>query len=506
MSTTVTTRGIEISGLVKRYGDTWALAGLDLAARPGEILGVAGPNGAGKSTLVKVLASETVPDSGVIALDGAPWRASSDADRVAVVHQEPQLFPNLTVAENLLVGQEPTRLLRPRGRDADRDVLREVGLLPYANDPVGSLPLALQQRTEIARALAKRADVFLFDEPNSALTEAESAELFDRMHALAAQDKVILLVSHRLAELAAHCDRLIVIVDGKVRTELAQPHIDQERIARELVVGRSGPAAADRAGRPAPDRRLLHLSGWTHRHSRFADVELSLRAGEVVAIVGVEGSGGRELVRSVAGFENAQGTFSLEGPAGPLDHDDVAYVTGDRSESLFTNLSVAENLYLRQAGSLTARTGVLRRRQARAVAQESRTAFYVKTADLDTPIRSLSGGNQQKVAIASALALRPALLALEEPTRGVDLGSKAEIYRLLRDYCGSGAGVLLYCTEDSEVFDAADRVAVMSRGRMVGILDVAAFADAESLAEAIAVLAGTDLVPTHPSSQEGPPA
>ena len=281
VSTTVTTRGIEISGLVKRYGDTWALAGLDLVARPGEILGVAGPNGAGKSTLVKVLASETVPDSGVITLDGAPWRASSDADRVAVVHQEPQLFGNLTVAENLLVGQEPTRLVRPRGRDADRDVLREVGLLPYANVPVGSLPLALQQRTEIARALAKRADVFLFDEPNSALTEAESAELFDRMHALAAQDKVILLVSHRLAELAAHCDRIVVIVDGKVRTELAQPHIDQERIARELVVGRAGPAAADRSGRPAPDRRLLHLSGWTHRHARFTDVELALRAGEV---------------------------------------------------------------------------------------------------------------------------------------------------------------------------------------------------------------------------------
>ena len=232
--------GIEISGLVKRYGDTWALAGLDLAARPGEILGVAGPNGAGKSTLVKVLASEIVPDGGVITLDGAEWRPTSDADRVAVVHQEPQLFPNLTVAENLLVGQEPRRLVRPRGRDADLEVLAEVGLLPYADVPVGSLPLALQQRTEIARALAKRADVFLFDEPNSALTEGESAELFERMHALAAQGKVILLVSHRLAELAAHCDRVVVVVDGTVRTELVRPHIDEERIARELVVGRAG--------------------------------------------------------------------------------------------------------------------------------------------------------------------------------------------------------------------------------------------------------------------------
>jgi ABC-type sugar transport system ATPase subunit len=503
MAAPASAAGIEIAGLVKRYGDTWALAGLDLTARPGEILGVAGPNGAGKSTLVKVLASEVAADGGTIDLDGVRWNASTDADRVAVVHQEPQLFGNLTVAENLLVGQEPTRFRRPRGRDADVDVLREVGLLPYADRTVDSLPLALQQRTEIARALSKRADVFLFDEPNSALTEAESAELFERMHALAAQDKVILLVSHRLAELAAHCDRICVIVDGKVRTELAPPNIDEERIARELVVGRAGQAGADRAGRTASDRRLLDVSGWTHRRSRFTDVDLSLRSGEIVAIVGVEGSGGRELVRSVAGFEEARGDFALEGPDGPLGHDAVAYVTGDRSDSLFTNLSVAENLYLRQVGSLTSRAGIVRKRQARAEAQRSREAFYVKTQDLDTPIRSLSGGNQQKVAIAAALAIRPALLALEEPTRGVDLGSKAEIYRLLRDFCSSGAGVLLYCTEDSEVFDAADRVAVMSRGRLVGILDVAEYADAESLAEAIAVRAGTDLVPSHQTPREG---
>lgn len=499
MSSTTLQQGIDIVELVKRYGDTWALAGLDLKVRPGEILGIAGPNGAGKSTLVKVLSGETSPDSGSITLDGRSWSSQDGADRVAVVHQEPQLFPNLTVAENLLVGQEASRVRWPRGRRIDLEVLREVGLQDVAHQDVESLPLALQQRTEIARALVKQADVFLFDEPNSALTEAESAELFERMHALADSGKCVMLVSHRLGELATHCDRIIIIIDGRNRIELAKSEIDEERIARELVVGRSGGVESARGADRARDGVLLRASGWTHRRRAFQDIDLVMQAGEILAIVGVEGSGGREFVRSVAGFEPASGSLTLTEGSDERTTSSVAYLTGDRSESLFTNLSVAENLYLRQVGSLTARTGWLRTRQARAQAQTSRETFYVKTQDLDTPIRSLSGGNQQKVAIAAALAINPLLLAVEEPTRGVDLGSKSEIYRLLRDYCRSGSGVLMYCTEDSEVFDAADRVCVMSKGRIAGTLNVSAFTDAEALAEAIAGLAGSDAAHHHQS-------
>jgi ABC-type sugar transport system ATPase subunit len=503
MSAEPTPSGIEIHDLVKTYGDTVALGGLTLQARPGEILGVAGPNGAGKSTMVKILARETQQDSGSITLDGVPWSADKDSHRVAIVHQEPQLFPNLTVAENLLVGAEPSRFNRPKGRDANTEVLQEVGLLEYANATVDSLPLALQQRTEIAKALAKNADVFLFDEPNSALTENESAELFDRMHTLASQGKVVVLVSHRLAELATHCDRIVVIVDGCVRTELAPPDIDEERIARELVVGRSGASAAERAARDADVPTLLRLGQWTHRRARFADIDLDVATGEILAVVGVEGSGGRELVRSMAGFESARGTLKLGSRSGSAAQSQVAYVAGDRSESLFDNLSVGENLFLREAGRLTTRSWTLNRRAARRRAAESQKAFLVKTASLDTPIRSLSGGNQQKVAIASALAIRPILVALEEPTRGVDLGSKAEIYRLLRDYSDAGAAVVMYCTEDSEVFDAADRVIVLSRGRIVGSLLIAGYTDAESLAEAIASLAGSD-APHHHHSDPHP--
>lgn len=498
--------GIEVQNLVKTYGDTVALGGLTLQARPGEILGIAGPNGAGKSTLVKILARETKQDSGRITLNGLPWSAERDAHRVAIVHQEPQLFPNLTVAENLLVGAEPSRFSRPKGRDVNTEVLREVGLLEYADATVDSLPLALQQRTEIAKALAKNADVFLFDEPNSALTENESAELFDRMHSLAGQGKVVVLVSHRLGELSTHCDRVVVVIDGCVRTELVTPDINEERIARELVVGRSGAKVAERTVREAPAPPLLRLTQWTDRRARFADIELDVATGEILAVVGVEGSGGRELVRSMAGFERAKGLLKLGGRSGSAAQSQIAYVAGDRSVSLFENFSVGENLFVRDASRLTTRAGTLNRSAARRMAAASQKTFLIKTASLDTPIRSLSGGNQQKVAIASALAIRPVLIALEEPTRGVDLASKAEIYRLLRDYSDTGAAVVMYCTEDSEVFDAADRVIVLSRGRIVGSLLIGEYTDAESLAEAIASLAGSDAPHHHhadPHSEDG---
>lgn len=503
MAPTATVAGVSITNLVKTYGDTVALAGLTLQARPGEILGVAGPNGAGKSTMVKILAGEAVQDSGTITLDGSPWNLDTEAHRVAIVHQEPQLFPNLTVAENILVGVEGTRARWPKSSASNDLVLEEVGLGQYAHVAVGELPLALQQRTEIARALAKSADVFLFDEPNSALTETESAELFDRMHALAAQGKVVILVSHRLTELATNCDRVIVIVDGLARIQLQPPELDEERIARELVVGRSGTGAAERTRREMSSEGLLDVVDWTHKRHRFDGINLSVGTAEILAVVGVEGSGGRELVRSIAGFEPTNGSINLATRRGRQAQHAVAYVTGNRAESLFDNLSVGENLYLRRAGSVTSRAGVLKGRAADAIAAEARSQFLVKARSLKSPIRSLSGGNQQKVAIASALALRPALLALEEPTRGVDLGSKAEIYRLLREYADTGAGVIMYCTEDSEVFDAADRVVVMSRGSVTGSLVVADYPDAEGLAEAIATLSGNDAVRHQAGTEKG---
>jgi ABC-type sugar transport system ATPase subunit len=273
-----------------------------------------------------------------------------------------------------------------------------------------------------------------------------------------------------------------------------------ERIARELVTGRVASRQETRAG-VRGDAELLSLSDWTHQSGKFTDVSLSLGVGEIVAVVGVEGSGGRELVRSVAGFESATGTRTIAGQTGQ-DANRIVFVSADRADSLFENLSVAENLYIRHSSTIRSRGGLLNTLAARRVATAARRDFFVKTASLETPIRSLSGGNQQKVAIASALSVDPALVALEEPTRGVDISSKAEIHRLLRAFAERGRGVLLYCTEDSEVFDVADRALVVSRGRVVGELDCTEFDDAELLTARIARLAAGSPHTEQPAAEQ----
>lgn len=475
--------GIELTNLRKTYGDTVALENLTLVARPGEILGIAGPNGAGKSTMVKILAGETRQDSGHISLDGSDWNSDSQKHRVAVVHQEPQLFPNLTVAENILVGIEKSRRIRPKSEEVSAELLQQVGLAGISNVELELLPLALQQRTEIAHALARDADVFLFDEPNSALTEEESVQLFDWIHKLAAEKKIVILVSHRLSELASHCDRVVVIIDGKAKTEISKGELNEERIARELATVKTGREKA--SNNFGDDAALLQVSNWTHKFNAFKEIELSVSKGEIVAVIGVEGSGGRELVRSLAGFEDSRGEISLDSAKNDQAISQVSFVSGDRNASLFTNFSVGENLFVRLIDVVRAAFRTLSRTKSREAAENAVTKFLVKTASIDTPIRSLSGGNQQKVAIASALAAKPKVVVLEEPTRGVDINSKVEIYKIVREHVNEGNSAVFYCTEVSEVHDSSDRCVVISEGRVRKILDVSNFADAEDLAEAI---------------------
>jgi ABC-type sugar transport system ATPase subunit len=480
--------GLRITGLRKWYGDTRALDGLDLEARGGEVLGVAGPNGAGKSTLIKILAGEVRADGGEIVLDGTPWDPAVELDRVAVVHQEPQLFPNLTVAQNLMVGREGTRAMVRDLDEQERTLMSDLAILEFADRPLEQVPLAIQQRVEIGRALARDARIFLFDEPNSALTQEESTDLFRRMHLLADAGRIVILVSHRIAELAEHAARVALILDGTCTTILEGDALTEEGIAGGLVTGQ---AARE------PDEQItvhlgedaatsLRLSDWTHGQGEFEGIDLHVRAGEIVAIVGVEGSGARELVRSVAGFERGTGHIEIAGRHGHAAAvSSTSLVSADRAASLFSNLSVGENMVSRLSGEITAAGGALRRGRMHRLAHELRETFRVKASSIHMPIRSLSGGNQQKVAIAAAIVKRPQVLVLEEPTRGVDLGSKREIYRLMRDYAREGHAVIIYCTEVPEVFEAADLVYVVSDGRLSEPLLVMNYADVEALAHAI---------------------
>jgi ABC-type sugar transport system ATPase subunit len=496
--------GVRIRGLRKHYGDTVALAGLDLDARPGEILGVAGPNGAGKSTMVKVLAGEVDRDEGEILVDGEPWHAGVGSDRVAVVHQEPQLFPNLTVAENIVAGREGSAWRWPR---IDRDraaVLDDLGI-PAAlrNVPLGGLGLALQQRTEITRALARNARVMLFDEPNSALTPDESAEFFRLIHQLAESGRVVMLISHRLTELAAHSDRVAIIVDGRCVRLLEGEEKTAENIAESLVRGLGGTGNAGNGGAAgAASGAGLEVSGLTDQEGAFAELDLAVSAGMVAALIGVEGSGAREIVRACAGLRSVTGSAVVAGRpvrASRLSSR-VAFVAADRASSLFSNLTVEENLVIRLDREISRGVLGLRPRKMRAIAQELRTNFHVKAAALDIGIRSLSGGNQQKVAIAAAVGSRPDVLVLEEPTRGVDISSKAEIYAILRGFAADGGTVLLFCTEIPEVYEVADRLHVVSDGHLSDPLDVPGFADMESLAKAVARLE------THGGARAAPAA
>jgi len=494
--------GLVIGGLRKWYGDTRALDGLDIQATPGEILGVAGPNGAGKSTLIKILAGETRADDGEIQLDGRPWDTATDRDLVAVVHQEPQLFPNLSVAENLMVGREGTRALVRRLRKHERTLMADLAILEYADVPIESVPLAITQRVEIGRALARDARVFLFDEPNSALTQEESTDLFRRMHLLAKAGNVVLLVSHRIAELAEHADRVALILDGRCTTVLEGEAVTQEGIAAGLVTGQAAREPEEQiAVQLGPDAvTALRLTDWTHGGGEFEGIDLHVRVGEIVAIVGVEGSGARELVRSIAGFERGTGTIEVAGRAGdPGVASGTGLVSADRQTSLFGNLTIGDNMVARLSHEITRRGGSLRRRRMHAIAQDLRERFRVKASSIHLPIRSLSGGNQQKVAIAAAIVKRPEVLVLEEPTRGVDVGSKREIYRLMRTYASDGHALIIYCTEVPEVFEAADLVYVVSDGRLSAPLMVGNYPDVEALARAVTRLERHSATPPAPA-------
>jgi ABC-type sugar transport system ATPase subunit len=493
---------MELRGIRKSFGETRALQGVDLDIRSNEILGIAGPNGAGKSTLIRILAGEEIRDTGEILVDDAPWQAGDPRDRVAVVHQEPQLWPNLTVAQNMAVGREPSTLTFPRDASDDLPILRQLAIDSYADRVLSECSLTVRQRVEIARALAVDSRFFLFDEPNSALTEDESDQLFAAMHDLAERGRVVILVSHRLGEMAAHCDRVAIILDGVVAAELTGRDLSEAGIARELVKGYqavvegpiapgSGDPALPEGGRPASrsaSDMVLSASGWTSTLRGFRNVDLRVRRGEVVACVGVEGSGAREIVAAAAGFVEADGDLLLDDtPANTVVHERTAYLPADRRGMLFPNLSVGENLVMRLGGREIGRPGgFLSPRRLRRLADSLVQRFHVRTRSSGAPLPSLSGGNQQKVAIAAAIAQRPSLLALEEPTRGVDVGSKAEIYRILRDYAAQGNAVLAYCTEIPEVYELADRVVVVDAGRAGAPMEVRAFTDLTALADAIA--------------------
>jgi ABC-type sugar transport system ATPase subunit len=481
---------IKIRGLRKNYGSTKALDGLDLDLRPGEVLGIAGPNGAGKSTLVRILAGEEPVDAGELLIGGRSFTLGAT---VAVVHQEPELFPNLTVAQNLRVGRERNRVLSPRADDADWELMEAMGISTFAGRLLGDCTLAVQQRTEIARALARDAQVFLFDEPNSALTKEESDELFREMHSLTAKGHIVVLVTHRLDDLVTHSRRVAIIRDGRVTVMLEGATLTEEAVAQHLVLV-SDVERESRVHRLASAQAaagtLVEVRDWSHAAGAFSGIDFDVAEGEIVAVMGVEGSGARELLRSFAGLAPSRGRIRVGDLTGASAIGVTSFVPASRQHSLYSNLSVGGNLVARFGREIAGFAGRLRAARMRMLAEDAIRHFLVRARNIGQPIRTLSGGNQQKVAIAQALARVPRLVLLEEPTRGVDIGSRREIYRLLRNYTDTSRACVLFCTEVLEIFETADRVHVITRGRISRPLEVADCSNVEALATEITRLEG----------------
>ncbi len=487
---------LEVKNVAKRYGKTVALDGIDLTMNPGEVLGIAGPNGAGKSTLARILAGEDGEDGGEILLAGKPWSHEQRRHSVAIVHQEVRLFPTLTVQENLLVGRAGRRYLRPAAGQSEYDILKEFNLAGMARVPLENCSLVVQQLVEIARAILRSADAFLFDEPNSALTLEESERLFDHIHRLRAEGNApIALVSHRLADLAQHCDRVVVIRDGKVAREFSGAELTTANIAQAMVAKNGSPAAETHAAPQAHRRErreftepLLRVSNWSDAAGKtFAGVNLAVHRGEAVFITGQEGAGGRELIQSLARLRRARGKLELaERDDAKGSGTDSCYLPGNRATSLFANMSIRGNLSARLGeGTISTRVGVLRLKRLNEMGRRWVERLSIRS---DTPrqaIGSLSGGNQQKVAVGSVLAATPSLLLIEEPTRGVDVATKAEIYAALREYAWEGNAVVGFSPELDEVFEIADTVYVASGGRLSPALDASSVKSLEELADLV---------------------
>jgi ribose transport system ATP-binding protein len=471
-----------MSSIAKRFGATQALAGVSLEVQPGEVRALIGENGAGKSTLMKILSGVHRPDAGKMTLAGEPYAPRNPADAltrgVAMIYQELNLAPDLSVEANILLGQERSRFgwLRPReARTAARAALARLSR--------DEIPLA-QQRVEIARALVGQARVIVFDEPTSSLTEEDTRRLFDVIRELRRGGLAVIYISHFLEEVAEISDTYTVLRDGQsvAAGKLAGTSLDtivRAMVGRDLT--EMFPHVPHTAG--APLLEVRDLSGCAAPR----DVTLAVRRGEIVGLAGLVGAGRSELVRTIFGLAPVErgdvrvvvhsGWSPLAQSARQSIDRGVGLVSEDRkAEGLALELSIADNLTLSRLTPYR-RGGLLRLGARRQATSHWIARMACRAAGPDQPIGQLSGGNQQKIAIARLLHQEADLLLLDEPTRGIDVGTKAEIYRLIGELAAAGKAIILVSSYLPELLGVADRIGVMCRGRLVDLRPTTAWTE-----------------------------
>ena len=480
---------LEAEGLHKSFGGIFALKGVDFRVRTGSVHALVGENGAGKSTLVKVLVGATSPDSGTLRLDGREARFSSTADAaahgVAIVSQELSLFPDLDVLANLFPMREPRRgpfIARARMAEQADPVLRELGLDVDLRSPIASLSLEQRQLVEIARALMVRPRVLILDEPTSALHVHETERLHEVLRALRQREVAVVYISHILEDVLSLCDEVTVLRDGeRVMDAVPASQLTIDEIVRTMLGDKASSPMKHRSiasGQPAPDRGALRFERVTVP-GHLEDVTLEAPAGAIIGVAGLSDSGHRDVLAAAAGLLPVnKGRVRLpNGDEVPHNLRDavrqgVALVPGDRravglmlDKPVWDNIAQVRAIALRRDGSLL-RTGRLRERASMYVAR-----LGISTPSVDQEVGRLSGGNQQKVVFAKWLDAAPSILLLDDPTRGIDVGAKAEIYNLMRGLAEQGIVQILASTDPWELATICDRVFVFYRGRLCAMLE-----------------------------------
>lgn len=473
---------LELVGIRKHYPGVQALKAVSLAVHAGEVVGLVGENGAGKSTLMKVLGGVVGPDAGVIRIDGTEHASltvqGAMAAGIAFVHQELNLFENLDVAANVFIGRElvgrgwlklvDTKAMRGRVRP----LLERLGCDFGPETMVESLSLAQRQLVEIAKALSLNARMVIMDEPTSSLTIAETDRLLRVVAALKADGVAVIYISHRLAEVERCADRVVVLRDGAVAGELARHDIGHAAMIR-LMIGRELKGSYSAPARPPGDTALEVVGARTAAHPRHA-LQLSVRQGEILGLAGLVGSGRTELARALFGIDRLlAGTVRVAGDAVAPGVPRAAIERGlylvpeDRKRAgLLLDMSVAENISLPNLRAY-ARRRIVALAEERANAERQKRRLDIRVPKVTTAAGVLSGGNQQKVVLSKWLFADPRVLILDEPTRGIDVGAKYEIYTIINELAASGRGVIVISSEMPELLGTCDRIYVMNEGRFV---------------------------------------
>jgi ribose transport system ATP-binding protein len=493
---------LALTGVSKRYGGVRALEGVDFSCRQGTIHAVLGENGAGKSTLIKIVAGVVMPDEGTMALEGRGVRfagpAAAVAEGVVCIFQELSLMPDLSVADNITIADPPRRFglidTRAQRRRAEALLARigceDVNPLVHVRD----LPLSRRQMVEIAKALGKTPRLLILDEATSALTQADVERIYRLLDRLRQERLAILYISHRMHEIEALADICSVFRNGRHVETFAQGAHSNDAIV-ELMIGREISAQYPKKPMRAKTAPVLEIDklGWFHR---LKDISLTVGRGEIVGLGGLDGQGQKELLLALFGvLRGLTGTIRLDGKPVALPSPaaakararGIALIPEDRkTEGLMLAMSVADNLVAASYDRITTGPFIDHDKQQAAVAAAIRR-LAIRVGSPEDPVSTLSGGNQQKVVIAKWLMTEPRVILLNDPTRGIDVGTKQEMYRLLRELADLGAAILFYSTDYDELIGCCDRVAVMYDGSIVRELEGADITEQAIIASALAI-------------------